>query len=208
MQHVSLLFGVTVRVSEKVLTSLVFGEISSRSYRFIPDEMIRDQQVVSVLEWSLIEISVQSLDTNNPFDFRCHTFGGSYSGLRITQWRKFFIYSLEYGLLLEAARLVVFRLVGCLRRNGLAGCWDGSVLLDLWGMCLKSLCIFVCLVFLGECAFSPFIWTRSEKVTSVLRAGLRSGRHGQFWGDMKWCLWKACWMFLIYVQLGFLVKNP
>ena len=29
-----------------------------------------------------------------------------------------------------------------------------------------------------------------------------------FGGDMKWCLWKACGMFLIYVQLGFLVKNP
>ena len=54
-----------------------------------------------------------------------------------------------------AARLVVFRLVGCLRQNVLAGCWDGSMLLDLWGMCLKSLCIFVCLVFLGRvCVFS------------------------------------------------------
>ncbi len=39
----------------------------------------------------------------------------------VTQQRKFFICSMEYGLLLEAARLVVFRLVGCLRRNGLAG---------------------------------------------------------------------------------------
>ena len=39
-----------------------------------------------------------------------------------TQQGKFFICSMECGLLLEAARLVVFRLVGCLRRNGLAGC--------------------------------------------------------------------------------------
>ena len=39
-----------------------------------------------------------------------------------TQQRKFFICSFEYGLLLEAARLVVFRLVECLRRNGFAGC--------------------------------------------------------------------------------------
>ena len=32
---------------------------------------------------------------------------------------------------LGAARLVVFRLVGCLRRNGLARCCDGSVSLDV-----------------------------------------------------------------------------
>ena len=27
-----------------------------------------------------------------------------------------------------------------------------------------------------------------------------------FWGDMKWCLWKACWMYPIHIQLGFLVR--
>ena len=32
---------------------------------------------------------------------------------------------------LGAARLVVFRLVGCWRRNGLARCCDGSVSLDV-----------------------------------------------------------------------------
>ena len=105
------------------------------------------------------------------------------------QQRKFFICSMEYGLLLEAARLVVFRLVGCLRRNGLAGCWDGSMLLDLWGMCLKS-----------PCSFVSSFWRRVCNISMLLRA--------EFGGDMKWCLWKACWMFLIYVQLGFLVKNP
>ena len=50
---------------------------------------------------------------------------------------------------LGAARLVVFRLVGCLRRNGLARCWDGSVSLDVWGKYSRPPCSFVCLV-IGE----------------------------------------------------------
>ena len=41
-----------------------------------------------------------------------------------------------------------------------------------------------------------------------LYAGLRSDRHSQFWGDIKLCLCEACWMHLIYIQLGFLVRNP
>ena len=86
---------------------------------------------------------------------------------------------------LGAARLVVFRVVGCLRRNGLAGCWDGSVLLDVWGKYSKSPCSFVCR-------------ERSDARIDIVN----------FWGDKKWYLWKACWMFLIYVPLGFLVKNP
>ena len=56
---------------------------------------------------------------------------------------------LHLQFVLGAARLVVVRLVGCLRRNGLAGCWDGSVLLDVWGKYSRSPCSFVCLV-IGE----------------------------------------------------------
>ena len=55
------------------------------------------------------------------------------------------------------ARLVVFRLVGCLRQNGLAGCWDGSVLLEVWGMCLKSPCSFVSGIWRRVCV-SPLMW--------------------------------------------------
>ena len=40
----------------------------------------------------------------------------------------------------------------------------------------------VTVYFWGECAFSPFIWTRSEMVASVTRAELRSNRHSQFLG--------------------------
>ena len=93
--------------------------------------------------------------------------------------------ALNIWFVLGAARLVVFRLVGCLRRNGLARCWDGSVSLDVWGKYSKSPCSFVCR-------------ERSDARIDIVN----------FWGDKKWCLWKACWMFLIYVQLGFLVKNP
>ena len=39
-----------------------------------------------------------------------------------TQQRKFLFAALR-RFVLGAARLVVVRLVGCLRRNGLAGCW-------------------------------------------------------------------------------------
>ena len=39
-----------------------------------------------------------------------------------TQQRKF-LFAALWRFVLGAARLVVFRLAGCLRRNGLAGCW-------------------------------------------------------------------------------------
>ena len=38
--------------------------------------------------------------------------------------------------------------------------------------------------------WSPLKWPRGE--TSVPRAGLRSDRHSQFWGDIKLCLCEAC----------------
>ena len=89
--------------------------------------------------------------------------------------------ALNIWFVLGAARLVVVRLVGCLRRNGLAGCWDGSVLLDVWGKYSRSPCSFVCR-------------ERSGARIDIVN----------FCGDNKWCLWKACWMFLIHIQLGFL----
>ena len=93
--------------------------------------------------------------------------------------------ALNIWFVLGAARLVVFRLVGCLRRNGLARCWDGSVSLDVWGKYSRSPRSFVC------------------RERSGVRIDIVN-----FWSDQKWCLWKACWMFLIYVPQGFLVKNP
>ena len=83
-----------------------------------------------------------------------------------------FLFAALNMFVLGAARHVAFRLVGCLRRNGFAGCWDGSVLLDLWGMCSKSPCSFVCR-------------ERSDARIDIVN----------FWGDMKWCLWKACACF-------------
>ena len=103
----------------------------------------------------------------------------------LTTHNECFYLQLWIWFVLGAARLVVFRLVGCLRRKGLARCWDASVLLDVGGKYSKSPCSFVC---------------RERSDARIDRVN--------FWGDKKWCLWKACWMFLIYVQLGFLVKNP
>ena len=57
------------------------------------------------------------------------------------------------------------------RRNGLAGCWDGSVLLDVWGMCLKS-----------PCSFVSGFWRRVCDISMLSRAELRSDRHSQFLG--------------------------
>ena len=63
-----------------------------------------------------------------------------------SQQRKFLFAALR-RFVLGAARLVVFRLVGCLRRNGLARCWNDSVSLDVWGKYSRPPCSFVCLVF-------------------------------------------------------------
>ena len=63
-----------------------------------------------------------------------------------TTQRKFLFAALR-RFVFGAARLVVFRLVGCLRRNGLARCCDGSVSLDVWGKYSRPPCSFVCLVF-------------------------------------------------------------
>ena len=92
-----------------------------------------------------------------------------------TQQRKFLFAALR-RFVLGAAKLVVVRHVGCLRRNGLARCWNGSVSLDVWGKYSKSQCSF------------------------VSRVEWRSDRHSKF----LWCLWKACWTYLIHIQLGFL----
>ena len=48
--------------------------------------------------------------------------------------------------------------------------------------CVLSHRVVLYLVFGGEYALSPIIWARSEKVTSVSRAELRSDRHRQFLG--------------------------
>ena len=53
--------------------------------------------------------------------------------------------------------------------------------------------------------WSPLKWPSGELRAIVSRAGLRSDRHRQFWDDIKFCLCEACWMHLIYIQLGFIV---
>ena len=40
--------------------------------------------------------------------------------------------------------------------------------------------------------WSPLKWPRDELRANVSRAGLRSDRHSQFWGDIKLCLCEAC----------------
>ena len=111
-----------------------------------------------------------------------------------------------------------------LRRNGVMRCWEGSVCCGRVRDCV--FCIFderhvavvgiklwmspwvSCLVFGGEYALYPLMWTSGELGACVSRAGLRSDRHSQCWGDIKLYPCKACWMRLIYIQLGFLVINP
>ena len=64
--------------------------------------------------------------------------------------------------------------------------------------CVMSHCVVLCLVFGGESALSPCGRERSYAQIDI----------ANFWGDTKLGLYEACCMFLIYVQLGFLVGNP
>ena len=72
-----------------------------------------------------------------------------YETIALTIHKRKFLFAALRRFFLGAARLVVFRLIGCLRRNGLARCWDGSVSLDVWGKYSRSPCSFLCLV-IGE----------------------------------------------------------
>ena len=63
-------------------------------------------------------------------------------------------------------------------------------------------------IFWGESALSPLSgpevkWELVCRERSYARIDIAN-----FWGDTKLGLCEACCMFLIYVQLGFLVKNP
>ena len=60
----------------------------------------------------------------------------------------------------------------------------------------------------GEYALSPLKWPRGKMGARCRERDYASDRHSQFWGDIKLCLCEACWMHLIYIQLGFLVRNP
>ena len=66
------------------------------------EEFEKGDEVIAVLKTT--QIVLRDFDLNN------------------TQQRKFLFAALR-RFVLGAARLVVFRLAGCLRRNGLAGCW-------------------------------------------------------------------------------------
>ena len=116
----------------------------------------------------------------------------------VTHNNESFLFAALRRFLLGAARLVVVRLVGCLRRNGLARCWNGSVSLDMWGKYSRPPCSFVCLVF-GE-SRRYLHWCDQRWNGSLSRAKWLSDRHSKF----LWCLWEACWMYLIHIQLGFL----
>ena len=58
----------------------------------------------------------------NAIFFKAHRYELRNYALYNTQQRKFLFAALR-RFVLGAARLVVFRLAGCLRRNDLAGCW-------------------------------------------------------------------------------------
>ena len=96
------------------------------------------------------------------------------------------------------------------------------VLLDVWGIVFVGLTKdmlqlyelnFGChrefrVWYLGEYAFSPLKWPRGKMGARCRERDYASDRHSQFWGDIKLCLYEACWMYLIYIQLGFLARNP
>ena len=57
-------------------------------------------------------------------------------------------------------------------------------------------------------ALSPLRWPRSEMGARCRERDYASDWHSKFWGDIKLCLCETCWMHLIYIQLGFLARNP
>ena len=57
-------------------------------------------------------------------------------------------------------------------------------------------------------ALSPLRWPRGEMGARCRERDYASDQHSQFWGDIKLCLCEACWLHLIYIQLGFLARNP
>ena len=94
-----------------------------------------------------------------------------------------------------------------LRRNWVMRCWDGSVCRRTCeGFCFRVTVVFVRLV--ERRALSRLRWPRGEMGARCRERDYTSDRHSQFWGDIKLCLCEACWMHLIYIQLGFLARNP
>ena len=93
--------------------------------------------------------------------------------------------------------------------NGLAGCWDGSVLMDVWGFVFRVTVYFCVSGIFGESM--RYLHSYGPEVKRWLVCRERSYARidrANFWGDVKWCLWKTCWMHPIHIQLGFLVRNP
>ena len=59
-----------------------------------------------------------------------------------------------------------------------------------------------------EYVLSPLKWPRGKMGARYQERDYASDRQSQFWGDIMLCLCEACWMHLIYIQLGFLARNP
>ena len=159
-----------------------------------------------VVTYVCLRCVVSSLSVVSPLA-RLWEIKGGWRWSKMAKVERCFYCSMEYGLLLVlqdswSLGLLVWR------RNGVARCWDGSVCCGTCeGLCLESPCSFVSGI-LGRVGVISINVDQRWKVKLVSRAELRSDRHSQFWGYMKWCLWKACWMHLIHIQLGFLVRNP
>ena len=86
---------------------------------------------------------------------------------------------------------------------------------DVWGIvfaCCRNWTLDVTMSFVsgiwGEYALSTLKWFRGKMGARCRERDYASDRHSQFWGDIKLSLCEACWMHLIYIQLGFLARNP
>ena len=138
--------------------------------------------------------------------------GGRWSKMPIVEMfvEMVFICSMGYLVCVCAARLVVSketkwrydrvkkaaRIVG--RARDCVRCSLAKAMFTLVEMNFGVTVSFVRLV--ERRALSPLKWPRGE-----LRARCRELNFG---GDIKLCLCMACWMYLIYIQLGFLARNP
>ena len=58
--------------------------------------------------------------------------------------------------------------------------------------CVHSHRVVLYLVFGGEYALSPLMWTEVKYELVCRERSYARIDIAIFWGDMKWCLWKAC----------------
>ena len=103
---------------------------------------------------------------------------------------------------LRKAARVVGRARDCVRRS------LAKAMLPLEEMNYGVTVSFVCLVFRESVSCLHYSGPEVNWELGVESLIVRRIDIAKFGGDIKLCLCVACWNYLIYIQLGFLARNP